>query len=215
MSNLQDLYKAIETLRKNNIPIDDNLSKRLDEAEEQIIRDEILPIIGKNIEPTLRQIQRKLVLLVDYDPSAPISVRMTRKRVITDETETKKYPLLPIEKPASIKKQKPHVIVNPQTRLKVTFPDGVVLQDKNATTTLLMAIEKIGPERVAGLGISVDKANLVSKTPSTALGNGEWHQVNDWYVNTHSNTRGKAAQLKKISKRLQLNLKIKIVNKGA
>lgn len=215
MSNLQDLYKAIETLRKNNIPIDDNLSKRLDEAEEQIIRDEILPIIGKNIEPTLRQIQRKLVLVVDYDPSAPISVRMTRKRVITDETETKKYPLLPIEKPASIKKQKPHVIVNPQTRLKVTFPDGVVLQDKNATTTLLMAIEKIGPERVAGLGISVDKANLVSKTPSTALGNGEWHQVNDWYVNTHSNTRGKAAQLKKISKRLQLNLKIEIVDKGA
>lgn len=215
MSNLQDLYKAIETLRKNNIPIDDNLSKRLDEAEEQIIRDEILPIIGKNIEPTLRQIQRKLVLVVDYDPSAPISVRMTRKRVITDETETKKYPLLPIEKPASIKKQKPHVIVNPQTRLKVSFPDGVVLQDKNATTTLLMAIEKIGPERVAGLGISVDKANLVSKTPSTALGNGEWHQVNDWYVNTHSNTRGKAAQLKKISKRLQLNLKIEIVDKGA
>lgn len=89
MSNLQDLYKAIETLRKNNIPIDDNLSKRLDEAEEQIIRDEILPIIGKNIEPTLRQIQRKLVLVVDYDPSAPISVRMTRKRVITDETEAK------------------------------------------------------------------------------------------------------------------------------
>ena len=66
MSNLQDLYNAIETLRKNNIPIDDNLSKRLDEAEEQIIRDEILPIIGKNIEPTLRQIQRKLVLVVDY-----------------------------------------------------------------------------------------------------------------------------------------------------
>ena len=177
MSNLQDLYNAIETLRKNNIPIDDNLSKRLDEAEEQIIRDEILPIIGKNIEPTLRQIQRKLVLVVDYDPSAPISVRMTRKRVITDETETKKYPLLPIEKPAPTKKQKPHVIVNPQTRLKVTFPDGVVFQDKNATTTLLMAIEKIGPEKVAELGISVDKANLVSKTPSTALGHGTWHQA--------------------------------------
>ena len=213
MSNLQDLYKAIETLRKNNIPIDDNLSKRLDEAEEQIIRDEILPIIGKNIEPNLRQIQRKLILVVDYDPSAPICVRMTRKRVITDETETKKYPLLPIEKPAPTKKQKSHVIVNPQTRLKVTFPDGVALQDKNATTTLLMAIEKIGPERVAELGISVDKANLVSKDPSTALGNGEWHQVNDWYVNTHSNTRGKAAQLTKIAKRLHLNLKIEVVRK--
>ena len=213
MSNLQDLYKAIETLRKNNIPVDDNLSEHLDEAEEQIIRDEILPIIGKNIEPTLRQIQRKMVLVVDYDPSAPISVRMTRKRVITDETETKKYPLLPIEKPSPTKKQKSHVVVNPQTRLKVTFPDGVVFQDKNATTTLLMVIEKIGPAKVANLGISVDKANLVSKTPSTVSGNGEWHQVKDWYVNTHSNTSGKAAQLKKISKHLHLNLKIETVNK--
>lgn len=214
MSNLQDLYKAIETLRKNNISIDDNLSKRLDEAEEQIIRDEILPIIGKNIEPTLRQIQRKMVLVVDYDPSAPISVRMTRRRVITDENETKKYPLLPIEKPAPIKKQKKHVVVNPQTRLKVTFFDGDVLQDKNATTTFLMAIEKIGPEKIVDLGISVDKANLVSKTPSSASSHAEWHQVKDWYVNTHSNTRGKATQLAKISKRLHLKMKIEVVNKS-
>ena len=76
-----------------------------------------------------------------------------------------------------------------------------------------MAIEKIGPEKVAELGISVDKANLVSKTPSTALGHGTWHQVKDWYVNTHSNTSGKAVQLTKISKHLHLNLKIEIVNK--
>lgn len=213
MSKLQDLYKAIETLRKNNIPIDDNLSKRLDEAEEQIIRDEILPIIGKNIEPTLRQIQRKMVLVVDYDPSVPISVLMTRKRVITDEAETKKYPLLPIEKPSPTKKQKKHIVVNPQTRLKVTFPDGVVFQDMNATTTLLMAIEKIGPAKVADLGISVDKANFVSKNPSKGSSNASWHQVKDWYVNTHSNTSGKASQLRKISKRLNLNLKIEIVSK--
>lgn len=173
------------------------------------------PIIGKNIEPTLRQIQRKPVLVVDYDPSASISVRMTRKRVITDETETKKYPLLPIEKPSSTKEQKSHVVVNPQTRLRVIFPNGLVFQDENATTTLLMVIEKIGPAKVADLGISVDKANLVSKTPSTASGNGEWHQVKDWYVNTHSNTSGKAAQLTKISERLHLNLKIEVVNKHA
>lgn len=106
MSNLQDLYKAIETLRKNNVPINESLSKSLDEAEEKIIRDEILPIIGKNIEPTLRQIQRKMVIVVDYDPKEPISVRMTRKEVITDDKETKKYPLLSIEKPVSTKKQK-------------------------------------------------------------------------------------------------------------
>lgn len=67
-------------------------------------KNKYLPIISKNIEPTLRQIQRKLVLVVDYDPSTSISVRMTRKRVITDEIETKKYPLLPFEETYSIKR---------------------------------------------------------------------------------------------------------------
>lgn len=213
MSNLQDLYKAIETLRKNNVPINDSLSKSLDEAEEKIIRDEILPIIGKNIEPTLRQIQRRMVLVVDYDPSKPISVRMTRKDVITDDKETKKYPLLPIDKPVSAKKQKKHVVVNPRSAIRVTFPDGTVLQDRNATTTLLMAVEKIGLSQVASVGLSVDKSDFVSKTPTTQSNHADWHQVGDWYVNTHSSTSSKVTQLTKISKALNLDLKIEIVSK--
>lgn len=213
MSNLQDLYKAIETLRKNDVPIEDSLSKSLDEAEEKIIRDEILPIIGKSIEPTLRQIQRRMVLVVDYDPMDPISVRMTRKRVITDEKETKKYPLLPIDKPSPTKKQKKHIIVNPRSTIRITFPDGTVFQDKSAATTLLMAIEKINPSRVAEVGLSVDKADFVSKTPTTQSTHAGWHQVGDWFVNTHSSTSTKVTLLSKISKALHLDLKIEMVSK--
>lgn len=213
MSNLQDLYKAIETLRKNNVPINESLSKSLDEAEEKIIRDEILPIIGKNIEPTLRQIQRKMVIVVDYDPKEPISVRMTRKEVITDDKETKKYPLLSIEKPVSTKKQKKHIVINPRSNIRVTFPDGTVFQDRNATITMLMTIEKIGPSKVAEVGLRVDRSDFVSKTPTTQSSHADWHQVGEWYVNTHSSTRSKVNQLKKISNQLHLKLKIEIIGK--
>ncbi len=82
MSNLEDLYKAIETFRRNDIPLDEKTSKRIDEAEEQIIKDEILPVIGKDIEPTLRQIKRNIVLVVDYEPDKPLSVRLSRKAVM-------------------------------------------------------------------------------------------------------------------------------------
>jgi hypothetical protein len=212
MSNLEELYRAIETLRKNNIKIDDDLSRRLDEAEEKIIRDEIIPIIGNDIEPTLRQIKRKLVLVVDYDPEKPLNVRMTRKRVVTDIADTKEYPLLPLVQDSKpIHKQKIHVITHPRTHLSVTFPDGTMLTDRKAITTFLRVIERIGLEKIEKLGINIDRTNLIVRSPKSNGSHAEWHQVRDWYVNTHSSTMSKAKYLNKISNSLKLNLKIEIV----
>lgn len=104
-------------------------------------------------------------------------------------------------------------MVNPKSAIRVTFPDGTVFQDRNATTTLLMAVEKIGLLQVASVGLSVDKSDFVSKTPTTQSTHADWHQVGDWYVNTHSSTSSKVTQLTKISKALSLDLKIEIVSK--
>ena len=212
MSNLEELYRAIETLKKNNIKIDDDLSRRLDEAEEKIIRDEIIPIIGNDIEPTLRQIKRKLVLVVDYDPEKSLNVRMTRKRVLTDIADTKEYPLLPLMQDTKpIHKQKIHVIAHPRTHLRVTFPDGTMLTDRKAITTFLRVIERIGLEKIEKLGIITDRINLIVRSPKSNGSHAEWHRVRDWYVNTHSSTMSKAKHLNKISNSLRLNLRIEIV----
>lgn len=67
----------------------DDVISQINEAEENIIREEILPIIGQDIEPTLSQIQRELVLVVEYRPGEPISVALSRKTKISQIVDAK------------------------------------------------------------------------------------------------------------------------------
>ena len=83
MSRLSDLYKAMETLRKEGLSLNEDLEKQVSDLEENIIKKEILPIVTETIAPALKQVQRELVLVVDYVPGIPISVHLSRKRNFT------------------------------------------------------------------------------------------------------------------------------------
>ena len=56
MSRLSKLYEAMETLRKEGLPVDENLEKKANELEENIIKKEILPVLSKTIEPALQPV---------------------------------------------------------------------------------------------------------------------------------------------------------------
>ena len=73
MSRLYKLYEAMETLRKEGIPLGEDLERKASELEEEIIKKEILPILTKTIEPALQPVKRELVLVVDYMPNQPFS----------------------------------------------------------------------------------------------------------------------------------------------
>ena len=79
MSRLDDLYKAIETMRREHLSTAD-LEAKVSLAEEEIIKNEILPVLKQNIEPALQPVKRELVLVVDYVPGNPLSVHLSRKR---------------------------------------------------------------------------------------------------------------------------------------
>ena len=66
MSRLSDLYRAMEALRKEGLPVNENLAKKANELEEDIIKKEILPVLSKTIEPPLLPVKRELVLVVAY-----------------------------------------------------------------------------------------------------------------------------------------------------
>ena len=53
MSRLSDLYKAMETLRKEGLSLNDDLERQVSELEEDIIKKEILPVVTETIEPAL------------------------------------------------------------------------------------------------------------------------------------------------------------------
>ena len=66
----------------------DDLLKQTSDLEQEIIKNEILPVVSEKIEPIISQIQRELVLVVDYVPNEPLSVRISRKRNFTEQMET-------------------------------------------------------------------------------------------------------------------------------
>ncbi len=216
MTKLEKLYAIIQNSKELGVNLGEDVLRQTNELEEKIIRDEILPIIGKNIEPTLRQIKRKLVLVVDYDPEAaqPLSVRMTRKRVITDEKDTKQYPLIPLSEPSSVKEpdhQKKHVIGKKHEGFPVLFPDGTVVEGKNAKETLIATLRKIGLDKASAFKSHLFKGfPLVGRNKRTD-GVAKWQEeVDGWYIYINMPNETKVLVLQQLSDELHLNLNVQI-----
>ena len=58
MFRLSDLYKAMETLPKEGLPVNKDLERKVNELEEEIIKKDILPVLSKTIEPALQPVKR-------------------------------------------------------------------------------------------------------------------------------------------------------------
>ena len=206
MSRLSDLYKAMETLRKEGVSTED-LEQKVGSLEEDIIKKEILPIVTQNVEPALKQVQRELVLVVDYHPGEPISVSLSRKTNIAELIDAKLLEQDPqVEHRDGTKRNKPVEHINGRSVLRVTFPDGTVIEDKKAKITFTKTIQKIGLIRVRNLGIAFCGVPIVSNTLDKKYGSTQVPVEGGLYVLTHSSTHDKKKVLDRISQELGLRL---------
>lgn len=215
MATLKELYTTLKSLRDMNLPVDDKLLKAADNLEEKIIKEEILPALSQNIEPLLNEIQRDLVLVVEYHPGEPISVALSRKAKISDFTDAK--PMTPVGTPVTSEKKtasvEPHEptkhIENPTKGLRVTFPDGTVIWHKAAINTFVNALRKVGLDRIPKVGIEHGGFNLVSKDKRPPVPGRVWqHEVDGWYVYSNISNETKVADLKRISDFYKLKLRV-------
>ena len=78
-SKLQKLYQIMRNSEELGLPLNQETIAQINEMEEKLIKDEVLPLIHDNIEPTLREVERPLVLVVEYDPSGSLRVNLSRK----------------------------------------------------------------------------------------------------------------------------------------
>lgn len=203
MTKLETLYASIKGLEKVGLTLTDEMLQKADELEEQLIKTEVLPTLSKDIEPRLSQIQRELVLVVEYKPGEPISVALSRKTNIAELLEAKRLELDPqVEHKIGKKHEKPIERVNGKSILRVTFPDGTVIANKKAKVTFTETIKRIGLMRVRNLGISFCHVPVVSNTLDSKYGAAQMPVGNGLYVMTHSSTHDKKKQLDKIAKEL-------------
>ena len=214
MATLKELYTTLKSLRDMNLPVDEKLLKAADNLEEKIIKEEILPSLSQNIEPLLNEIQRDLVLVVEYHPGEPISVALSRKTNITELVEAKQLtpklstPVSSLQKPNPEEPHEPSKhIENPTKGLRVTFPDGTVIWQKAAIYTFIAALAKIGLYRVHAVGIDHSGYNLVGKVKRPVIPGRIWqHEIDGWYVYSNISNDKKVDDLKRISDYYHLGL---------
>jgi hypothetical protein len=100
-----------------------------------------------------------------------------------------------------------------KTCLRVSFPDGTIICQPKSADTMEDVIDRIGPEKVAELGIRMSGRPLVSKERYDTYERGQHEISNGWFVTTHSSTTEKVRRLKQISAALGLNLKVEEVER--
>lgn len=212
MTKLETLYASIKGLQDLGLPLNKETLKAADELEEQLIKTEILPAMSKDIEPMLSQIQRELVLVVEYKPGTPISVALSRKTNISQLIEAKKLEADPqVDHKAHGSHKTKVTKKTPATGLCVYLPDGDLIQETSAAATYIAAIIKADLLRVRALDLKLCGINIVSTTIDKKYGSAQREAAPGLYILTHSNTQDKKKLLDKISSALKLGWRVDII----
>lgn len=220
MSKIQDYYDFIDKFKGDLKP---RLQTELEQLEDSLIAEEILPAISESVAPVLGILRRHLTLVVDYDPEGGITVKTTRGKVEVDEPTAKKYKIPSTKKVVKVAEAKQvrgeepepnkpqRAKRSPNTGLCVWLPNGEFIQAKKANLTMVEAVKWAGVETVAALGLPHDSDYLVSKKEHPKYAGAQQSLPNGYLLNTHSSTMTKKQQLEKISKALNLGWKVEIV----
>ena len=217
MTKLEKLYSIIENSREVGVKLSKDVLQQVEELEEGIIKEEILPALGNDIAPRLEPIKRDLVLVVEYHPGEPISVALSRKTKISEImgaktlTPRSSTPVKSEEEPTEVKPHEPTKHIENTTKsMRVTFPDGTVIWHRQAIDTFIDALRKIGLERIPAVGILHGGGyNLVSKDKRPTMPGRIWqHECDGWYIYSNISNGTKAEGLQRISDHYHLRLKI-------
>lgn len=210
MTQLEKLYQSIQNLKELGVQLPEKLLEETNRVEEEIIKNDIIPALADTISPVINQIQREIILVVEYVPDEPVSVRWTRKRSLLNYSDTDTLDNVP---KATFSERQTFTISphskSSKTVLSVTFPNGQTISNRFANETLVDTIKAIGYEKVKDLNILCCGVPLVSNEKDDFY---TQHQlVSGVYIMTHSSTRTKKDQLDEISSRLGLDLKVEII----
>lgn len=212
MTKLEQLYKIIEYSELNGLELPKDTLHQIEQMEEKIIKEEILPALSDDIAPRLAPIQRELVLVVEYYPKEPIKVSLSRKVKVAETLGAKPLELDPQVQHKEGKKGITKQHISPKTGLCVYLPDGSFIQEKKACDTFVKAVQAAGVINVRNLGYTCCHVPIVSNTIDNKYGRAQHSVGGGLYVLTHSNTKDKKKMLDRISQALHLNWRVEIVS---
>lgn len=190
---LQKAYEAVEMLKALDLPVSKDQLNAIAEMEKECLLEEVTPKIKKILKPIVKNMNTSFRIDISYTPETGLVINtLDNKRSYrrsTDESETERRPRTKVG------------------TLRVTYPDGSVIEHKKASRTLFEVVEAIGFENVEKLNWTVTSQPFVSRQayPHRQL------EKDGWYVTTHSSTPFKKKQIEDLSKKFKLKLKVELV----
>ena len=212
MSKLSKLYELRRLSQEFGMEWTEKQERQLEAEEEHLIKNEVLPVVTKSIEPALSQVERELVLVVDYVPGVPLKVSLSRKRNLFDALEgvVENKPDPEVEHTEK-KKGGKKVVTNPRTRLKITMPDGSIIEEHTAWESLQKFILRVGVEKVRAVGLIANKIPLVSNTVDKKYKTAQKPLGNGWLLMTCSDTATKRKQILTIASHMGIKIKVDVI----
>lgn len=212
MSKLSKLYELRRLSQEFGMEWTEKQERQLEAEEEHLIKNEVLLVVSKSIEPALSQVERELVLVVDYVPGIPLKVSLSRKRNLFDSLED----VVEIKPDPEVehtekKKGRKKVVTNPRTRLRITMPDGSIIEEHTAWESLQKFILRVGVEKVRAVGLIANKIPLVSNTVDKKYKSAQKPLGNGWLLMTCSDTATKRKQIRAIAEAVGLNVNVEII----
>ena len=223
MTKLEKLYSIIENSKEVGVELNKDVLPLVEELEESIIRDEILPTLINDVEPCLKPIQRDLALLVEYHPGEPISIAISRKTKISTIEDAKTLTTCSVTPVTNV--AQPNNAVNAPGTILITSSNikeaqcrdmritvnGKVFQEKNAIQTFIESLKYIDLDEVSKVGIMCSGYNLVDTRQRTD-GNRKWQQrEGDKWIYIYFSNPTKAKFLMQIAETLKLDIKIEAI----
>ena len=95
--------------------------------------------------------------------------------------------------------------------IKIEFPDGRIVADKNVSNTYCEVLKFVGPEEVNTLNICHAGVNIVSKELDPKYSNYQRSIGGGWYVMTNSTTQNKFEDLQYIINKYNIDIKVALV----
>lgn len=176
MTNLEQLRESVRILEEmKSISLTPETLKEVDNLKERIIRDGILPAISEEVAPLLKPTQPKSVPAPESNPD---------EEIVADET------LLDVGERRA-----------PNTKLRVTFNDGTVIQERFSWQTFFKAIKAAGVDNVRDLDLKLNNRPLISVDANNKL-----------TIQKETSNYQRKALLERISTKLKLGWKVEMVD---
>ena len=164
-------------------------------------------MLTEKIEPALKQVQRELVLVVDYVPGEDLKVHLSRKRnladVLTDAVE--------ISPKRTVVRSNPVEHRASSVGFTVTFADGTTISRNCAKQTFIEALQHMSLPRVSKFAERTFAGfPLVGKLQRKTDDGRKWQEeVDGWWIYICMSNESKVELLQKVANFLGVGLSIK------